>query len=213
MVDDKRLRQILLNLLSNALKFTEQGHVRLMVEWLGGTAEEVRLGFAVVDTGIGIAPEDMERIFLPFEQVNTHAAAAGTGLGLAIARQLVAMMGGELTATSVVGEGTRFAFVVDVPVAIAPGEGLPPAVVPRPPVVWQDLALPPAPELYRLHELVQRGRLPALQRYLGELLHRHPECQEFVEVLNPWLREFALEPLQTFVERALHRDGSSPFLF
>ncbi len=206
MVDAKRLRQILLNLLSNAVKFTTQGHVRLAVEWQKATSTHVQVLFTVEDTGIGIAAHDLERIFLPFEQVKTHATAEGTGLGLAIVQQLVALMGGQLTVTSTVGVGTQFSFLVDL--AIAPDEeALLPRVVPAERV---DVVLPPAAELSRLHELAQRGRLPALQRQLKELLHRSPEYKEFVEVLSPWLQECALEPLQAFVEKSLHQTDTLP---
>jgi len=207
MVDAKRLRQVLLNLLSNAVKFTTQGHVRLAVEWQKATPTHVQVLFAVEDTGIGIAAHDLERIFLPFEQVKTHAITEGTGLGLAIVQQLVALMGGQLTVTSTVGVGTQFSLLVDLAIA-TDEEALPPRAVP---VERVDVVLPPAAELSRLHELAQRGRLPALQRQLKELLHRSPEYKEFVEVLSPWLQECALEPLQAFVEKSLHQTDTLPF--
>ncbi len=210
--DAKRLRQILLNLLSNAVKFTIRGHVRLAVERQHETPTHVQVRFAVEDTGIGIAPQDLERIFLPFEQVKTHATAEGTGLGLTIVQQLVTLMGGKLTVTSTVGVGTQFAFTVNL--AIAPGKAVvSPAVVPTGwavPIVRPDVVVPPADELSRLHALARRGRLPALQRQLRELLHRFPEYKEFVEVLSPWLQECALEPLQAFVEQTLHQTAPLP---
>lgn len=98
--DPKRLRQILVNLLSNAVKFTEQGSVSLAVQPAGGGIE-----FRVTDSGRGIATEDLERIFLEFEQV---AGSAGTGLGLPISRRLAQLLGGTLTAQSVPGEGSTF---------------------------------------------------------------------------------------------------------
>ncbi len=111
--DEKCLRQILLNLLSNAIKFTDQGQVILSVEIEQQTAEQVTLKFAITDTGIGIAPDQMEQIFRPFEQVGElHRRAEGTGLGLSISRQLVELMGGRLQVDSSLGQGSTFWFTV-----------------------------------------------------------------------------------------------------
>lgn len=103
--DAKRLRQILLNLLSNAVKFTDKGHVTLLVD-----ARREVLRFDVIDTGMGIAPQDLERIFLPFERgsAGRRSAEAGTGLGLTITHLLTELMGGQLSVRSTVGEGTTF---------------------------------------------------------------------------------------------------------
>ncbi|MCX7283179.1 MAG: ATP-binding protein [Novosphingobium sp.] len=104
--DQKRLRQVLINLLSNAIKFTPAGSVTLRIGWRGEIAT-----FEVIDTGIGIAPEDMDRIFVAFERGSSKSAAGqpGIGLGLAITSTLVHVMGGELTVESEPGQGTRFA--------------------------------------------------------------------------------------------------------
>jgi signal transduction histidine kinase len=112
MVDPARLRQILLNLLGNAVKFTNEGHVRLTVRMQAdprfGSTQDT-LTFEVEDTGVGIPPEHLSRIFDAFHQANNHAAVrAGTGLGLSIARQLCADMGGDLRCDSTVGTGSRF---------------------------------------------------------------------------------------------------------
>ena len=103
--DEKRLRQILINLLSNAIKYTPSGEASLTVRYRGLIAE-----FEVADTGIGIPPEDLDRIFEPFERGHADAAKAqpGTGLGLAITRVLARVMGGDLAVTSTPGEGSVF---------------------------------------------------------------------------------------------------------
>jgi CheY-like chemotaxis protein len=103
--DEKRLRQILINLVANAIKFTDTGSVTLRLSY----TREIAL-FEVEDTGIGIAPEDIDRIFLPFERSNTASIRQdiGTGLGLSISNLLAHIMGGELTVISTVGKGSTF---------------------------------------------------------------------------------------------------------
>lgn len=102
--DPKRLRQVLINLLSNAIKFTDAGSVTLRVHYRNELAT-----FEVADSGIGIAPADIERILLPFERgAGASAERAGVGLGLAITQALVTIMGGEMRIESAPGEGSRF---------------------------------------------------------------------------------------------------------
>ncbi|MDZ7953886.1 AAA family ATPase [Nostoc sp. DedQUE09] len=108
--DEKRLRQALINLLGNAVKFTETGGVNFKVGY-----QEGKIRFQVEDTGIGMAPEQLEEIFLPFQQVgDCNRKAEGTGLGLAITRQLVQMMGGEIQVKSNLGKGSVFFFDLDL---------------------------------------------------------------------------------------------------
>ena len=140
--DEKRLRQILLNLLSNAIKFTRAGQVQLQVRVVKAQAQTQQetqivtdsvqpnsdqrpdycLGFAINDTGIGIAPEQLELIFQPFEQVGDDYTrrAEGTGLGLPITQKLVALMGGTLHVESRLGQGSRFWF--ELPLSGRQGE-------------------------------------------------------------------------------------------
>ncbi|RKZ61858.1 MAG: hypothetical protein DRR08_07670 [Candidatus Parabeggiatoa sp. nov. 2] len=142
--DEKRLRQIFINLLSNAIKFTEMGGVTLKVglieigakgkgpdKWGIGQEEKAishyplpftneqlpvtKIRFQVEDTGTGIASDDLDKIFLPFQQVGeSHSQAEGTGLGLAITKKLVEMMGGELHVESTLGQGSTFWMVLDL---------------------------------------------------------------------------------------------------
>jgi CheY-like chemotaxis protein len=118
-VDEKRLRQILLNLLNNAIKFTDAGRIILQLAVVGqAELGQVRLRFAVVDTGIGMKPEQVEQIFNPFEQVgDMKKRAEGTGLGLAISKQLVEAMGCELQVKSQFNEGSTFSFELLLPLA------------------------------------------------------------------------------------------------
>ncbi len=119
-VDEKRLRQVLLNLLGNAVKFTERGQVTLRVsrhKTMDTQPQTQLLRFDIVDTGVGMSPEQQDKIFKPFEQVgDTERRAAGTGLGLAISQQFVKLMGGEIQIKSELGQGSTFGFEVALPV-------------------------------------------------------------------------------------------------
>jgi two-component system, sensor histidine kinase and response regulator len=112
--DPGRLRQILTNLVGNAVKFTERGEVVVGVEVVGAQAGRVQVRFEVRDTGIGIAPGARSSLFEPFQQADasTTRRYGGTGLGLAICRQLVSLMGGEIGFESEEGRGSRFFFSV-----------------------------------------------------------------------------------------------------
>ena len=131
--DPTRLRQVLINLMGNAVKFTESGYVLLTVQnAVSGRSGDVE--FAVSDTGIGIAPEQLEKIFGEFTQADNSITRkyGGSGLGLAISRRLVDRMGGDLTVSSIVGEGSTFSFTV-------PFE-IPPHVLQKATGEWRDMS-------------------------------------------------------------------------
>ncbi|MDR3684575.1 MAG: ATP-binding protein [Geothrix sp.] len=116
--DEAKLRQVLVNLLGNAVKFTSKGAVTLQVG-----CQSSLVSFAVVDTGPGISNEDQSRLFQPFYQAGNHPVSAeGTGLGLYISRSLVRLMGGDLTLQSRLGEGSCFRFSLPMPEGEAPLE-------------------------------------------------------------------------------------------
>lgn len=110
--DAGRLRQVLMNLASNAIKFTRQGGVVVQANLQSVTATEATILFSVSDTGIGIAPEEQKKLFQSFSQVDASVTReyGGTGLSLAISRRLVEMMGGEIGVNTVEGQGSRFWF-------------------------------------------------------------------------------------------------------
>ncbi|GAA0296997.1 hypothetical protein GCM10009087_03500 [Sphingomonas oligophenolica] len=127
--DEKRLRQVLLNLLGNAVKFTDRGKIVLHVGLASKTATAARILFAVSDTGVGIAADDLPAIFQPFEQVGARARrTGGTGLGLSISRQLVGLMKSRIEVESRQGEGSRFSFTLDMPVLAAEPGAVPRAI-------------------------------------------------------------------------------------
>jgi signal transduction histidine kinase/DNA-binding response OmpR family regulator len=121
--DVTRLRQIILNLLANAVKFTEQGEVVLSITASPAAAGEVELNFAVRDTGIGLSAEGMARLFQSFSQADSSTTRkyGGTGLGLAISKQLAELMGGRMWASSDgIGKGATFHFTIRAPLAELP---------------------------------------------------------------------------------------------
>lgn len=119
--DEKKLRQILLNLLSNAIKFTKQGSVNLTVAVMDRKKDNSRsptskIRFQIKDTGIGIAPQELDKIFLPFQQVgDPNYRAAGTGLGLSITQKLLDMMDSKIQVQSILGQGSTFWIELDLP--------------------------------------------------------------------------------------------------
>ncbi|WP_294607432.1 ATP-binding protein [uncultured Roseovarius sp.] len=156
--DAGRLRQILVNIAGNALKFTLDGHVALRV----APPDQGRIVISVLDTGVGIPKNQIEKVFAAFEQVDNTATRnfGGTGLGLAVSRQLTTLMGGTLEVTSQEGLGTRFDITLPLVPQEAAGQGLRAAPLDQPgtakPVIW---ILDPIPE--------RRAGLSASLRYLG----------------------------------------------
>jgi signal transduction histidine kinase/AmiR/NasT family two-component response regulator len=112
--DPTRLRQILINLIGNAVKFTEVGKIRLVARLIDADSDSPKMQFRIVDTGIGMTDEQVRKLFQPFVQADTSTARkfGGTGLGLAISRRLAEMLGGEIVVSSAAGEGSCFSVTV-----------------------------------------------------------------------------------------------------
>jgi len=132
-IDGARLRQILANFVSNALKFTAEGYVEVRADWLAGDAESVTLKLAVRDTGIGIATDAQAKLFERYSQADATVAHrhGGTGLGLAICKRLAEMMGGTIGVESQPAKGSTFFVVLTLPVAevaVAPAPATPPTL-------------------------------------------------------------------------------------
>ena len=114
--DPLRLKQILTNLLTNAIKFTKEGVVKLSVKLLDNVEEQLRIKFCVSDTGIGVSEEIIEKLFATYTQADTSTTRThgGTGLGLNISQKLVKLMGGTITAESTLNEGSHFMFTINL---------------------------------------------------------------------------------------------------
>jgi signal transduction histidine kinase/DNA-binding response OmpR family regulator len=154
LVDGGRLRQILLNLLDNAIKFTETGAVSLRIALLARGDGVCRIGFEVIDSGIGIAPQALSRLFQPFTQADTSVTRryGGTGLGLSICKRLLDMMGSSISVDSALGRGSRFGFELRLRESAAPA--------PLP-------VLPPAPVLVMTAQARQAEMLVDCLRHWG----------------------------------------------
>ncbi|HEX5337735.1 MAG TPA: ATP-binding protein, partial [Gallionella sp.] len=183
--DAQRLRQVLLNLLANAVKFTDCGQVTLRVSYTAPS----RLRFAVQDSGIGIAADQLETIFQPFEQIGeTHRRAGGNGLGLAISRKLVRLMGGDIKVESQPGAGSTFSFEIDMETVqsdTAPVNVAALAEQASTPVAQASAQLfaPPLHELDALHGLALRGSMRGVMRYAEQLADTDGRYLPFAEQL------------------------------
>ncbi len=182
--DESKLRQVLMNLVSNAIKFTPEGGVTLRIRFREESGEVGRLFFEVEDTGIGIPEADRDRIFEPFIQsTGGHKAQEGTGLGLAISRQFVEMMGGKLSVVSEAGRGSLFKF--DIVVAPASSDDAPQSAPTR-----RVIGLEPGQPTYRLliaeDRETNRVLLLKLLQPLGFEVRTAVNGQEAVEVWEEW---------------------------
>ncbi|QHI98538.1 response regulator [Xylophilus rhododendri] len=177
--DAKRLRQILINLLANAVRFTDQGAVTLRLDFHHHVAR-----IEVIDTGIGIAPQDQERIFLPFERgsAGRRASEAGTGLGLTITHLLTELMGGQLTLQSEPGQGSTFTVRLYLPGVAIDGPGQrPPSAVLRPVVGY----LAPRRTLLVVDDQpLQRQLLAGLLVPLGFVVREAASGSECLEIVR-----------------------------
>ena len=130
--DGNRLRQVIINLLGNAIKFTEKGGIWLHIKTIERKERNVTLRFDVTDTGMGIPEDKMDRLFQNFSQMEASSRSfGGTGLGLAISQNLVQMMGGTIKVASTVGKGTRFSFDVKFKYEYSPAESMCPTMTDR----------------------------------------------------------------------------------
>ncbi|GAK53627.1 signal transduction histidine kinase [Candidatus Moduliflexus flocculans] len=205
--DEKRLRQVLLNLLGNAVKFTERGVVNFRVICV----KKQMIRFEIEDTGIGISSDQLERVFLPFEQVkNAARAQEGTGLGLSISLRLVRMMGSHLHVRSVVGSGSTFWFDVELPPlqpsleseellreepqTNAPYEA---NIVPLP------LIIPPREHIDALFQLALIGDIFGVRAALRTLKELDVKYAGFIEKLEGLSAELNMKGIQQFLQSFL----------
>ncbi|NET42804.1 ATP-binding protein [Okeania sp. SIO2B3] len=184
--DEVKLRQVLINLLNNAIKFTEAGGVTLRATpiEISESSQSKRISFAVEDTGAGIAPEELEKLFEAFVQTKTgKEAQEGTGLGLPISRKFVQLMGGDIQITSQVGQGTTFGFEIQV-------EGVDAEVVETEKQKRRVIALAPNQPRYRIlivdEKILDRKLLVKLLNPLGFEIKEASNGKEAIEIFEVW---------------------------
>jgi len=204
LLDEKRVRQVLLNLLGNAVKFTDSGQVTLRVQSLMDDAHQARLMFTVQDTGIGMRQDQLEAIFQPFEQVGeVQRRFGGTGLGLAISRQLVRLMGGDIDVASQEGKGSSFQFTL--PVAAVDLE----AAAAARPVLHSaradPMVVPPKEEIDILYQMALVGNMRNIRQradYLAALDVRYgPFAHQLRQLTNGYQSQAILDLVEKYAER------------
>ncbi len=223
-VDEIRIRQVLLNLLGNAVKFTKQGRVMLSISRQCDVEKrvpstqlplrnEVRLRFEIIDTGIGMTPEQLEKIFLPFEQVgDAKQNAQGTGLGLPITLQLLSLMDADFQVESKLGEGSRFWFDLTLPIAQMTVE----EIEGEREIVEEEsfetnssiFIIPPTKELETLYELTSLGRMSALRKRLSYIEELDIEYVPFTNQIRELARMFEDEKILELIRKQLEWNDS-----
>ncbi|WMI98148.1 transporter substrate-binding domain-containing protein [Pseudomonas chlororaphis subsp. aurantiaca] len=180
-IDPLRFKQVISNLVSNAIKFTAEGEVRLLLEVLADTpGEPLSIRLRVEDSGQGISVEDQQRLFSPFTQAsnNNQSGRSGSGLGLAISRTLCEMMGGQLHLSSVLGQGTQIEVLLQVPVL----EPLPP----EEPSATEEAQQRPL-KILVVDDYPANRML--LSKQLGYLGHEMVEAQDGAHGLRAWRKQ------------------------
>ena len=211
--DEKRIRQVVLNLLSNAVKFTSEGRVRFTIQVLDPKVNKITLRFLVADTGMGMAEQDLNKIFVPFQQLdNAVTRSEGSGLGLSISAKLVRLMGSRLKVSSVLGSGSCFWFDMTFPV-------LDPETVDTADVVEQEVSAQEQgasqsalPEMERLQALLQAARshnILALRQCLNEL-ESNSGLEGFVQQCRHFADQYRFKELAQWLEeqQVMSQSGS-----
>ena len=195
--DEKRLRQILLNLLGNAVKFTETGRIVFTVEKISARDNDsAKIRFNVEDTGIGIDRKQLKAIFIPFHQLeNAITQAEGTGLGLTISQRLLNLMGSNLQVASKVGQGSAFWFNLELPVV-----GDEHIANDSPPVEETAFKLPAAEWIAQLKEQCRRHNVLGIRELVSKLMDEG-EHQEFLAQVQPFIQQYRFKQLLDWLEQ------------
>lgn len=203
-IDEKRLRQILLNILSNAIKFTHLGKVRFSVNCKEIKENIARIRFEIEDTGIGIPKKQIEKIFLPFEQVSDiRNQVEGTGLGLAISQELAKLMGGEIHVKSEFGAGSLFWLELDFPI-VKNGEKAKQTFSSNiEEITNTDIVLPPYNELEILHEYANLGMISRIHEKLDFLESLDEKYRSFSNIIRKLANEFEDKKIANLISKYL----------
>lgn len=217
--DEKRLRQVLINLLGNAIKFTQDGTVTFLVEVIDNFQSNQQLPvstirFQIVDTGVGMTNKQLETIFLPFEQVgNTLKKSEGTGLGLAISQQIVEMMGSKIKVESIYGQGSKFWFDLDLPV-VNVGIISDLSIVKENMIGYdqespndkEEIVFPPSVELINLYQAAKAGYIVGIQEEISRIQKLDEKYKQFSRLVWEFLEDFEDEAIVQMIQPYL--DGN-----
>jgi signal transduction histidine kinase len=208
--DETRLRQVLINLLGNAVKFTDKGLIKFQV--IQNSSNQVR--FQIEDSGYGIAADDLEKIFEAFKQVGSHKnQSEGTGLGLPLSKKLVEMMGGSLHVTSTLGKGSIFWFDLTLP-KIKGGQPLNQPITSQPTgfkakkTKQQPLIAPPIEVAKILYDLAMKGNVDGIIREAKKLEKTDEQFKVFVTKLLQLAEDFQIRQIREFIKPYLNRSQS-----
>ncbi len=213
-VDRKRIRQVLINLIGNAVKLTRRGEVTLRIEQSG---EITRID--VRDTGPGISPEDIERIFQPFQRARNSQSSDGAGLGLTISRMISEQMGGELTVQSVVGEGSTFSLRLSLP-TVADVREQPPAgevigyrgephrLMPVDEQPEPQPAQPPVIHLLAMRHHARIGYMKGVSEEIERIGALDPAYSTYVARLRDLARQFRTAEIVQLIEESMRNDAA-----
>ena len=205
--DAKRIRQVLFNLVGNAIKFTNKGSVTLLVQ--NSTNNKIR--FDVIDSGVGIASEDLPKIFQSFEQVGNHEKKqSGTGLGLPISKRLVEMMGGKLNVISTLGKGSNFWLEIDLPAYVksvqpiagqqAYQDSANSAIASHSSLASTKIPLPDQEIILELMELAEMGRMRPLHERVKHLEQSDAELQVFTGELMVLIKSLQIHKILNYLK-------------
>jgi len=224
LMDEKRVRQILLNLLNNAVKFTDRGQVTLRVTRMPSNearrADQACLRFEIEDSGVGIDPDQLTRIFEPFEQVGDQQKQVhGTGLGLPISQQLMALMGGAIHVKSAPEKGSVFWFELLLGVPESGSNACIAQAVQgggrmladaghseRPSALWPGAddapatLIPPAQEIDKLYQCALAGNMRKMTQQAAQLLSTDGRYRPFVDQLNTLARTYQTKAIVALIE-------------
>lgn len=217
--DEQRLRQVLLNLLGNTVKFTDNGTITLNVEQVSVNDTRAQLRFEVRDTSIGMEPGQLDRIFQPFEQIGDRQRRfGGTGFGLSISQQLIHMMGSEIFLDSHLDSGSVFSFLLDVGISVDHAAHLESAVsgvdaepglhsiTPSPDSGSVGMAEPfsaslPSEKMKQLHQLAMAGNMRAIREYAAHIASLNPHYKPFADRLHELAQAYQSKAIVSLVEQ------------
>ncbi|GAB1537482.1 hypothetical protein NUACC21_01260 [Scytonema sp. NUACC21] len=216
-VDEKRLRQVLINLLGNAIKFTDTGSVTFKIDAIEQEVQQTinettqithqTIRFQIEDTGIGMLPDQLEKIFLAFEQVgDAGRKSEGTGLGLAISQKIATLMGSQIQVQSRLGGGSLFWLDLTVAVPVSHDWHIYTQSEPQPLSVKNEqidnsnLIVPSQDVLQQLYHLAMMGDIPAIEGMIGELIQQDSQLTPFAIELSKLTANFQTAKIRKFLK-------------